>query len=311
MRDPRPAGLMPHEAAFTAFFLLTWARLAGAAGWAAPATLRYAGLAAAVPLAAAALGWAGRRWGGPWVLRARLFAFLPLMCAVFRDLRGTVPLVHPGHVDALLQGLDLRLLGAELPRLLDGLLSGGPGGIATEALSLCYLLFFPLLLLASVRWLFAPAWQGRAFYGGLFTLYAVGFAGYTALPALGPYATMEFATPLGGHGLTRLLLQTVPWGTNRADAFPSLHCAVSAFILGFEVLAGSRRLAASAALPVAGLWASTILLRFHYATDVLAGFALAGLCLALAAALLRPTRSRALPFTPSARRAAPRAIQEH
>ena len=307
MRDPRREPLlMLHETAFTAFFILTWARLAPAAGWDAPASLLYAALAMAVPGAAALAGWTRRRCGGPWPGRVRLFACLPLMCFVFRDLRRTVPLFHPGHVDALLQSWDLRLLGATLPHLLDGL----PGRAATEALSLCYMLFFPLLLAASVRWLFAPAAAGRAFYAGLFTLYAVGFAGYTTLPALGPYAAMHFATPTQGYAATRLLLRTVPWGTNRADAFPSLHCAVSAFILGFELLAGRRRVAAWAALPVAGLWASTVLLRFHYAVDVLAGFTLAGLCLALAAALLPAASFRMPSRIPSARPSPARAIQE-
>lgn len=293
---------MLHEAAFTAFFLLTWARLAAAAGWSASASLLYAALALAAPGLAALAGWAQRRWGGPWPGRVRLFAYLPLMCFVFRDLRRTVPLFHPGHMDALLQSWDLRLLGAALPHLLDGM----PGRAGTEALSVCYMLFFPLLLAASVRWLFAPAAAARAFYAGLFTLYAAGFAGYATLPALGPYAAMHFATPTQGYAATRLLLQTVPWGTNRADAFPSLHCAVSAFILGFELLAGRRRVAAWGALPVAGLWASTVLLRFHYAVDVLAGFALAGLCLALAAALLPRVPSR----IPSARPSPARSIQE-
>lgn len=293
---------MLHEAAFTAFFLLTWARLAPAAGWGASASLLYAALALAVPSLAALAGWAQRRWGGPWPGRVRLFAYLPLMCFVFRDLRRTVPLFHPGHMDALLQSWDLRLLGAALPHLLDGL----PGRAATEALSVCYMLFFPLLLAASVRWLFAPAAAALAFYAGLFTLYAAGFAGYVTLPALGPYAAMHFAAPTQGYAATRLLLQTVPWGTNRADAFPSLHCAVSAFILGFELLAGRRRVAAWGALPVAGLWASTVLLRFHYAVDVLAGFALAGLCLALAAALLPRAPSR----IPSGRPSPARSIQE-
>lgn len=274
---------MPHELAFTAFFALTWARLTAAAGWLAPSALAYAALALAIPGMAALANRAAQRWpGSPWPGRLRLFAFVPLMCFVFQDLRGIVPQFQPSHVDALLQSLDRRLVGGSLPHWFDGRL----GRVPTEALSVCYSLFFVYLLAATVSWLFAPVAKARAFYAGLFTLYAVGFVGYTTLPALGPYATMAFAHSVEGYGVTRLLLATVPSGTNLCDAFPSLHCAVTAFILGFDVIAGRRRRAAWCALPVGLLWVSTLALRFHYAVDVLAGFVLAGLCLVLSAALL-------------------------
>ncbi len=282
----RPAGapLMLHEVAFAAFLALTAARIGTAAGWLQAETLLYAALALAIPLVA----WLARWWGGIWAGRLRLFAFVPLMCFVFQDLRRSIPLFQPGHVDALLQTLDIRLLGLSLPHWL----AGRFGPLPTELMSLCYGLFFPYLLASTVGWLFAPARKARAFYTGLFTLYAAGFVGYTLLPALGPYATMAFDTPLHGYGVTRLLLATVPLGTNRADAFPSLHCAVTAFLLGFDMLAGSRRRAAWCAGPVAVLWLSTLALRFHYGVDVLAGFGLAALCLALSAALLHSTPIR-------------------
>ena len=279
----RPAGapLMLHEVAFAAFLALTAARIGAAAGWLQAETLLYAALALAIPLVA----WLARWWGGIWAGRLRLFAFVPLMCFVFQDLRRSIPLFQPGHVDALLETLDIRLLGLSLPHWL----AGRFGPLPTELMSLCYGLFFPYLLASTVGWLFAPARKARAFYTGLFTLYAAGFVGYTLLPALGPYATMAFDTPVHGYGVTRLLLATVPLGTNQADAFPSLHCAVTAFLLGFDLLAGSRRRAAWCAGPVAVLWLSTLALRFHYGVDVLAGFGLAALCLALSAALLRAT----------------------
>ena len=283
MRDGRTEPrLLLHEAAFAAVLTLIWARLAAAAGPMAPETLVYASLIVAIPAGASLARWCHRRWNGPWPGRARLFAFVPLMWFVFGDLRRSIPLFHPGHADALLQAWDLRLFGCSLPDWFDGRLGPWP----TEVLSLCYSLFFAYLLAATIGWLFAPAAKARAFYAGLFTLYAIGFAGYISLPALGPYATMHFAHPVQGFGVTRLLLRIVPFGTNRADAFPSLHCAVTAFILGFDVIAGHRRRATACALPVALLWVSTLALRFHYAVDMAAGLVLAGCCLALAAMLL-------------------------
>ena len=295
--EPR---LMPHEVAFTAVLSLIWARLAAAAGPLAVETVVYAALALTIPAGIGLARWAARRWGGPWPGRARLFAFVPLMWFVFGDLRRSIPMFHAGHADALLQAWDLRLLGFSLPAWFDGRLGAGP----TEALSLCYSLFFVYLLSAAVGWLFAPAAKARAFYAGLFTLYAAGFTGYTILPALGPYATMQFVHPVQGWGVTRLLLAVVPFGTNQADAFPSLHCAVTAFILGFDVIAGHRRRAAWCALPVALLWVSTLALRFHYAVDVAAGFALAALCLGLAAVLLPSAAARRPAAIPAANQGA-------
>ena len=277
----RAAGppLMLHEAAFAAFLLLTSARIGVVDGWLQAEAVLYAALALAIPV----LAWLARHQGGLWAWRLRLFAFVPLMCFVFQDLRRSIPLFHPGHVDTLLQTLDLKVFGLSPPHWL----AGRFGPLPTEVMSLCYGLFFPYLLVSTIGFLFAPAHKARAFYTGLFTLYAAGFTGYTLLPALGPYATMAFDTAVHGYGTTRLLLATVPFGTNHADAFPSLHCAVTAYLLGFDLLAGSRRRAVWCAGPVAVLWLSTLALRFHYGVDVLAGFGLAGLCLAVAVALLR------------------------
>jgi membrane-associated phospholipid phosphatase len=70
----------------------------------------------------------------------------------------------------------------------------------------------------------------------------------------------------------------VTQGSNRVDVWPSLHCSVSAFILGFawrHHRAEFRWLL----LPVFGLWFSTLYLHYHYFIDVLSGFALAAFAL--------------------------------
>jgi membrane-associated phospholipid phosphatase len=69
-------------------------------------------------------------------------------------------------------------------------------------------------------------------------------------------------------------------GSNRVDAFPSLHCAVTAFTLLFDRVHAPRRFRLWL-LPIIGLWIATIYLRYHYLTDVIAGMALAGAALAM------------------------------
>ena len=123
----------------------------------------------------------------------------------------------------------------------------------------------------------------RRFCTGLYTVYAAGLIGYVAMPAAGPYVAMadRFQRPLEGGALTRVHHAIVVRGTNGVDVFPSLHCAVTCFLLFFDRRHSPRRFSWLVA-PVVVLWCSTIYLRYHYFVDVAAGFALAGLGLAIA-----------------------------
>ena len=157
---------------------------------------------------------------------------------------------------------------------------------ATELMSACYLLLMPYILLSCLRWWRrAPARLdlARRFHAGLLTLYAAGFLGYLLVPAAGPYLAMPdaFDAPLRGGWLTALNDAVVRAGSTRVDVFPSLHVAVSAYLLGFDARVEPAR-ARRWALPVAGLWLSTLYLRYHYGVDVVAGLALAATALTLA-----------------------------
>jgi membrane-associated phospholipid phosphatase len=72
----------------------------------------------------------------------------------------------------------------------------------------------------------------------------------------------------------------VRFGSNRVDVFPSLHCAVSTYMLVFDSWYKRWRFRIYA-LPCVGLWISTIYLRYHYFIDVIVGFALAAVILYL------------------------------
>jgi membrane-associated phospholipid phosphatase len=104
-----------------------------------------------------------------------------------------------------------------------------------------------------------------------------------------------FHYPIAGGWMTALNQAVVAHGSNRVDVFPSLHVAVSAFILLFD-----RRFAVwryRVYLPAAiGLWISTLYLRFHYGVDVIAGalLAITGLRMAFAIAARRRAESGAL-----------------
>ena len=62
------------------------------------------------------------------------------------------------------------------------------------------------------------------------------------------------------------------------DCFPSLHCAVSSYILFFDRRHRRWRFWLYL-VPCVGLWVSTLYLRYHYFVDLVAGFALSAAAL--------------------------------
>src|SRR5215217_1216947 len=266
-----------HELAFGGFLAVTWVRLLAQVGPFAPSSLTYAGLLGTAVGAALA----ARRLGRPWMGRLRLGLYYPLMLVVFADFGRTIRLIGQDQADARLQAWDTALIGTDLSVALAPHLTPP----AVELLSIGYCLFYLYLLGAGLFWLTAPGVLARAFYSGLFTLYAIGLVSYMLLPACGPWAALtgQFAGPPQGYTVTLTLLAAYPAGMDGGGAFPSLHAAITVFVLGFDWLAGYRRRALFC-LPVAVLnCAATVSLRFHYLIDVVAGFPLAAFCLALAA----------------------------
>jgi membrane-associated phospholipid phosphatase len=260
-----------HEIVFGGFLVVTLVRLV-VAGSPAVHILAYAAyIAIAVVLAKLTrLRPSTRNW------RLRLGYYFLLMNIVFVQMKAVVPVIRPGHFDALLQDWDAWLVGGDLSLIAERFAQP----VLTEILSLCYALFFFYLLAAEIKALRGPLDRAIAFHAGLFSLYGIGFIGYTLLPALGPWLALaaQYHRPLSGWWMTELMLAIYPYGTNGADVFPSLHCAVPAFILGFDARRDQRAFRRWL-LPVVGLWLSTIYLRFHYFVDVVVGLGLAALAL--------------------------------
>ena len=264
--------LLPHERLFGVFLVIAWLRLALAGGALRPDS------AAWLTLIAAEIVLVRRCLKDPSKLNWRLrLLYHPLaMNASYQLLGVSVPFFNPRTADLFLQRADAFLIGANLSVRLEPFVCRP----LTEVMSFCYILFMPYLLL-SLLWYFCDELElCRKFYVGLFTLYGLGFLGYTFVPALGPWLARPdwFRVPLEGWWITRVNAQMVLLGSNRVDVFPSLHCAVSSYFLFFDRRHKPWRYRAYL-LPCAGLWLSTLYLRYHYFIDVLCGFALAALCL--------------------------------
>ena len=260
----------PPGLAFTIYLCLTAAALLvrGIWGWAA----LWGGLAGALIVAQRA--WARTRSRESLVATCVLLAVA--MNVSFQAMRYAVPAVRMWRADALLLSLDRSWFGETPALILQRYAMPG----ATELLSAAYMSFVPLLAFNLVRYLFWQKDRLEPFYRGLFAVYGVGFIGYFLLPAAGPYLAYPelFQAPIDGGFFTQANALLVLSGSNRVDVWPSLHIAVSAFILGFTARYSKREFALLL-LPVGLLCFSIFYLRYHYAVDCIAGLALAAAAL--------------------------------
>lgn len=267
--------------ALGAFLVLTIARLIFWEGL----TGAYAPLLLALSAASAAVV-----WRAAW--RPRLVYCAVVVQVLFYVIRPVVDIIHPLRADAALERLDFLLFGMN-PNLA---LERFSTPLFNDALSVFYLFsFLPYLLFSFASYYRGELETFKSFCAGLFTVYALGFLGYTLWPAVGPYASMagRFQSPLAGSLLTTAHHAFVVRGTNGIDAFPSLHCALTGYVLLFDRAHAARRFRVMLA-PVALLWVATVCLRYHYIVDVGAGLALAavGLWAARQPGLRRFSRSR-------------------
>jgi hypothetical protein len=274
MKGLRKLELLPHEWIFGSFLVIFWGRLMISVGPLDPATLLYFILLLVngfiilwCNLRETKVAWCFRLWFYPIVMNV-----------VFMNMKSAIQKIGGNHFDGVLAGYDKILFGEILSVRAQGLVTP----ILTEVLSFCYLLFFPYLM---ISW-FYYSWRGlqvfRKLVIGMFTIYGCGFLGYSLVPAGGPHLAFPelFSVPLVGWAITRFNAIVVEKGSNGVDVFPSLHCAVSCFLLFFDRQHTPWRYRLYL-VPCIGIWLATIYLRYHYFTDLIVGFALAWFALSL------------------------------
>jgi PAP2 superfamily len=274
--DARAYRPMLHEWLFQGFMVITWLRLVWSAGfWTVQAVLHLGGVVLGVALIVLSA-----QTRGQWGWRLRLLYYPLLMNVAYRYMGAVVATIHKGPLyDVWLRAIDARLIGENLSLRLQPHVRP----LFTEPLSFCYMLFIPYLTFSMLWYFCGPLPLLKRFYLGLFSIYGIGFLGYTFVPAAGPYIAMapEFHVALTGGLFTRLNAAMVSFGSNHVDVFPSLHCAISTYMLIFDRWYKPWRFRIYA-LPCVGLWISTIYLRYHYFVDVVVGFGLAAIALWLA-----------------------------
>jgi len=161
----------------------------------------------------------------------------------------------------------------------------------TDLMSLCYLTYHFYLAVAVLHAALVLNIASQRFRVYLFTGFAIGFAGYLLVPAVGPAGAYPelFRDPLPGGTSAQLIAKVVAAGSSVYDVFPSLHVLITCILLDHDWRQLRRRFWIMAG-PSLGLMISTVYLRYHYGVDVLAGFLL---FLALRQTFLKAWRSEA------------------
>jgi membrane-associated phospholipid phosphatase len=290
----RAAGLVlrlrPEEATALAFLLpTTWltleaeryARAVGALGARYPGGLARLGVTVALLalLAVALARWPRSRT----VLGARDVTPFLACVLIYTNLHDTIGFVNPHDVHDVLIRLDQALFGAQPSIWAERFVTRE----RTELMSLCYASFALIAPAVSLVSLARGRWRAfRSATLAVVTCFYLGYALYVLFPAAPPRLVLatEYERHLVGYPnrlfqMTQFAIELLP--VDSRAAFPSLHAAVSlvALVMAWRHWRPGFALLLPAA---AGLWVSTIYLRHHYAVDLVAGWALAPVAIALA-----------------------------
>ncbi len=150
-----------------------------------------------------------------------------------------------------------------------------------EFFSFIYAAFIPYVYLSIAHGcLWRPPLQRDQFLTGWVLTYAISYLGYLFVPAYGPivYHAEEFSSSLQGGFFHAIVLRGIETGGGPHGAFPSLHVACSAYLCLFDLK--TNQLRGLTYLPMIVLiYVSTIVLRYHYVVDLIAGTVIAVICI--------------------------------
>jgi membrane-associated phospholipid phosphatase len=274
--------------------LLAYLGLTGLMVWSAPPGPAQAHCARViyVSMAAHAIGCfvARGRPRLPVLLRAAIYrcSIVGVLVSSYLTLRDTLTLVRPDSVDEVLVRIDMRLFGVE-PALWLERFNQRP---IVEWFSFFYFSYFFICTayMVTVVWLTPPARRTTEFAIGTLLVYTLGQLGYTAVPGYGPVAHLkdQFHGGVAGGFFWSCVWSTVQAGGAMKDIFPSLHTAGPSWFTLYALHQSRSDPRWRWPARITGFFAiniivSTMLLRWHYGIDVVAGLALA-----LTAGILAP-----------------------
>ena len=231
----------------------------------------------------------GPRPGTPLAAVAEFGPILPLLL-VFDNLGpfvlATTSVVRGPHPDTAAR---LLFLGSDPTRLLEPL----TGPLLLEVLTVCYALYyFHPIVLGALLWRDdrvggSPGKRFPAYAFAMLLTFYVSYAGYFLVPAVGPRFTVPHGGPLPRGTVARVIDGTLDrLETNRRNCFPSGHTMVTVAVL-VEAARRSRRTFLAFLPFAAGLVSATVVGRYHYVVDVIAGLVLTFVVLGIARPIAR------------------------
>ncbi len=246
-------------------------------------TLLHAGLL----LGFAALAWVlARKPDSPWAPPLRGVAVTATMFTLYSTLGHVAFDAIPWSADPALNVADRALFLGNSPSLL---LASSPGPRTVEFLSFFYGAYIPYLYVSILLGLVGrPPAERDEFVTAFAVLYALSFLGYLFLPARGPIVELagQFPTALRGETFHALVVRTIDGMGGPHGAFPSLHVGATFLVVWFD-LRHRNLLRGLIYVPLLALIAiATIVLRYHWVIDLIAGVLLALLANHLAPVLL-------------------------
>jgi hypothetical protein len=257
--------------------------------------LTQTGLLAAFVLCVA---WWTRREQRPVVQFLRPAVTVTVVFTCYTTLGQLGVVAMPYLADAALSRADTLLCGADPSLWLQRFLT--PGRV--EFFSFVYGAFIPYIYLSIILGcLGRPPLERDQFLTGWVFTYALSYLGYIFTPAHGPvvYHAADYGVALGGGVFYHLVLRSVDATGGLQGVFPSLHVGCSVYLCLFDLQ--TNRLRGLTYLPLVLLiYAATLVLRYHYVVDLVAGTLIPLACIPLGRRVfLRWARAREAAHMPA------------
>jgi len=156
--------------------------------------------------------------------------------------------------------------------------------------SFVYAVFIPFMYYSIFISLLGRQYNERKVFITAFVVtYAISFMGHLFLPARGPivFYASDFSHILSGGGyFHKLVVDSIDKAGGPHGAFPSLHVGVTWFVCYFDLK--FNRIRGLLYLPLVVLIIiSTVLLRYHYVIDLIAGVAIGTFSVSIATKLAK------------------------
>ncbi len=207
-------------------------------------------------------------------------ALMAVVIESYLMLRDLLPLLRSGSLDDVLLKIDLAVFGFEPAFWLERFNTR----LIVEYFSFFYFSYFFVIgtYLVVMLWLLRPGRATSEYAIGSFLVLCVGQLGYLLVPGTGPihHFADQFQGPIHGGFFWRCVCDTVAAGGALRDIFPSLHTAVPTWYALFSWTQARRDRRWRWPAMVCSWFAlniiiSTMVLRWHYLIDVIAGLGLA------------------------------------